>query len=295
MAAPRLTVLLLVVLLVLIAFAGIGWILARSPLKRTTVERFARRQRIAVVDANAAHVVGALLITHRWRRAGLVLGLLIGVVWSLQHASLNLNFLAGFLGWFVGAVVAEWRISRLDQGEQRRVAGLEPRSVTRYVTPLVLGIAAVIAIAVVVVAGAALARDGATWSWARWVLYSVAVVVVLALTARTIVGRPSGFVDPEVREADDALRCHGLTVLAGSAVAAAYPAIVELAVLAAYPDGVPSSVDPGWTFLIFVVLVALGWWVAVRSPSAREGRVARTADPSGDESGRESEPESTPA
>ena len=259
------------------------------------MERFARRQRIALVDANAAHVVGALLITHRWRRAGLVLGLLIGAVWSLRHGSLDLNFVAGFLGWFVGAVIAEWRISRLDQGEQRRVAGLAPRSISRYVTPLVLGVTAGVAAILLAVAIAALTRVGVTWSWVGWVAYSLAVAAAMALTARAIVNRPSGFADESVREADDALRCHGLTVLAGSTVAAAYPAIAGLALLTAYPDGVPFSVDPAWTFLIVVVLVALGWWVAVRSPSAREVRVAPIADPPTDESGRESEPESTPA
>ena len=114
-------------LAVFVLFGFLGWIVARSPLKRSTVERFARRQRLELTDANAGYVVSALLITHRWRRAGLVLGLgLAGLAWSLQHGSISLHFLAGFLGWFVGAVVAEWRISRLD----RQVSGRLPDSIT---------------------------------------------------------------------------------------------------------------------------------------------------------------------
>lgn len=268
----RLLELALVVVVLAVLIGLLGWVVARSPLRRRTVERFAARQHLEITDGNAAHVVGALLITHRWRRAGLVLGLAVGLVWSLQYGSLTLHFLTGFLGWFVGAVVAEWRINGLDQPGPRRAAGLEPRSLTRYVTPVVLVVASVAAVILVVVGVAAVVRTGMTWDWVGWAAYSGAVMVVLAVTARAIVARPSGFVDSAVREADDALRCHGLTVLAGSGVAAAYPPIAGLAVMTAHPDGVPSSGGPAWTLLIMVVFVLLGLWVAVWSASARAVR-----------------------
>lgn len=276
MFGPSLVLLGLIALVVLSIFALIGRVVARSPLRRSTVERFARRQRLELVDASSPHVVAALLITHRWRRAGLVLGVLVGSAWSLQYGSLTLHFLTGFLGWFVGAVVAEWRISGLDQPGTRRVAGLEPRSLTCYVTPVVLVATSVVAVVLVFAGVAAVIRTGMTWDWVGWATYSGAVMAVLALTARAIVARPSGFVDSAVREADEALRCHGLTVLVGSGVAAAYPPIAGLAVLAIHPDGVPYPMDPAWTLLVMVALVVLGLWVAVWSPSARTARDSRS-------------------
>ncbi|MDO5502844.1 MAG: hypothetical protein Q4G67_06690 [Actinomycetia bacterium] len=265
-------------LLALVSLVGlVGWLLVRSPLRRATVERFARRQRIVMADGNATHVVGALGISHRWRRAGLVVGLFLGALWSLRQGELTLYFLAGFLGWFAGAVIAEWRIGRLDEPGERRSAVLAPRGITTYLTPLIrtlaggaLGLAAVAAVA-------ALVRSGFSMSWLAWVLYVVLLVVVLGLTARAIVERPSGFVDESLRDADDALRCHGLTVLAGAGIAAMHPPVVEFLVRAAYPFGVPSSMDPLWTLLVMVVLLVLGYWVATRSPSARESRAVRQA------------------
>ena len=271
-------VLLGLIAVVLILFAVIGWVVARSPLKRRTVERFARRQHLELVDVNAPHVVSALLITHRWRRAGLVLGVLVGALWSMQYGSLTVHFLTGFLGWFVGAVIAEWRISGLDRPGTRRVAALEPRHLTRYLTPVVLLAASVVAVVLVAAGVIAAVRAGVSWGWGGWMAYSAAVTAVLALTARAIVARPSGFVDAAVREADDALRCHGLTVLVGSGIAAAYPPIVGLALQAIHTNGVPTSIDPAWTLLVMAGLILLGWWVAVWSPSARAGRELASAD-----------------
>lgn len=265
-------VLLGLIALVLILFAVIGWVVARSPLRRRTVERFARRQHLELVDANAPHVVAALLITHRWRRAGLVLGVLVGVLWSIQYGSLTVHFLSGFLGWFVGAVIAEWRISGLDRPGTRRVAALEPRHLSRYIPPVVVAAASVVAVVLVAAGIIAAVRSGVSWGWGGWMVYSAAVTVVLAVTARAVVARPSGFTDAAIREADDALRCHGLTVLAGSGIAAAYPPIVGLTLQAIHPHGVPTSIDPAWTLLVLAALILLGWWVAVWSPSARTGR-----------------------
>lgn len=286
--SPAVLILLALGVGLLVLAVLVGLLIARSPLKQRTVDRFAARQELRLVAANATHTVGALLLTHRWRRAGLVVGLLAGVVWSLQYGSLTLHFLAGFLGWFAGAVIAEWRISGLDRPSARRVADLQPRRVSSYVTPGVLAVTALTALAVVVVASIALARAGATPAWFGWMAYALGVVAVLYLTARAVVGRPSGFADADVREADDALRCHGLTVLAGSGIAASYPAMTGLAVQAAYPGGVPGSADPGWSLLIMIGLIVLGWWVAVGSPSPRRRRPASA--PHRDDTARDAAP-----
>jgi hypothetical protein len=86
--------------------------------------------------------------------------------------------------------------------------------------------------------------------------------------------RPSGFVDSDVRDADDALRTHALGVLVGSAIAASYPALTGFALLAAHPDGAPTSATAPWELLIMVAALLSGVWVAVWGPSARGRRLS---------------------
>lgn len=268
--------------LVLAAFVVLVGVLAvvvathvsRSPLKPGTVDRFARRQRLTITDANATHVVAALLVTHRWRRAGLVWGLAMGVLWSLRSSALTLHLIAGLLGWFAGAVIAEWRIGRLDTPGARRAATLERRTVTRYLTVEALALAGITATALVALLLASGARTGTSGAWWGWVAYTGALVVTCALTAGAVMRRPSGFVDSDVRDADDALRTHALGVLVGSAIAASYPALTGFALLAAHPDSAPPSTTAPWALLIMVAALLSGAWVAVWAPSARGRRLS---------------------
>jgi hypothetical protein len=242
---------------------------ARGPLRRATVERFADRQRLELTDDNAAHVVRALLVTHRWRRAGLVVGLAVGLLRSALQGSLSLHLIAGLLGWFVGAVIAEWRIGQLVQPGERRAAEPSPRVAARYLTGevrLIVALVAAVLITLLLVAGV---LGGAESSWWWWLSYVLALGTGLFMTVRTVVGRPSGFVGTDVRAADEALRCHGLTVLAGAAIAASYPALVGLALTVAHPAGVPASADPPWGLGIVVLCLVTGYLVAVWSPSTR--------------------------
>ena len=187
----------------------------------------------------------------------------------MRGGQLTLNFLAGFLGWFAGLVVAQWRIGTLDQPGERRVASLSSRNLRDYVTGNNLLLVGVAVFAWLVLAVLAVLRVGFTVEWWGYLLYSVLVLGALALTARTVINRPSGFVDPDVREADHALRAHGLTVLVGSTIALLYPPIWTFAVQVAYPDGVPFSIDPVWTFLIMLACLLVGWYVASASRSVR--------------------------
>ena len=113
--------------------------------------------------------------------------------------------------------------------------------------------------------------DGTWWGW---VAYTGALVVTCALTAGAVMRRPSGFVDSDVRDADDALRTHALGVLVGSAIAASYPALTGFALLAAHPDGAPTSATAPWELLIMVAALLSGVWVAVWGPSARGRRLS---------------------
>lgn len=264
---------MVVVLILGLTLLGlIGSAIALAPLKPAVVQRFEQRQSLQVTTSNAAHVLSALTITHRWRRFGVVIGLGIGLLWSLKDGALTINFLTGFLGWFVGLVIAQWRIGLLDEPGERRAASLAARGVTTYVTRTNLALLGIAVAAWAVLAVTSALRSGVTWAWALQLLYSVVMLGAVALTARAIVNRPSGFVDHDVREADDALRGHGMTVLVGSTIALLYPPLWEFAIDTAYPVGVPYSMDPTWVLLIFVVCVAVGWWVAAVSRSVRAGR-----------------------
>jgi hypothetical protein len=269
---------LLLVGVVLVLAVMVAWATARGPLRRGTVERFSRRQRLELTDGNAPHVVVALLVTHRWRRAGLVVGLGVGLLWSMRNGALTLHLIAGLLGWFVGAVVAEWRIGRLTPAGNRRIAGLAPRGISRYLTAEVRAIIALVGAGLVVLLVVSAVRGGVRGEWWAWLGYVLALGSGLGLTARAVVARPSGFVDGGVRAADDALRCHGLTVLAGSAVAAAYPALVGLALLAVYPAGRHPTTDPPWALAVVVVCLLTGYLVAVWSPSTRAAREPGSAE-----------------
>ena len=105
--------------------------------------------------------------------------------------------------------------------------------------------------------------DGlARWGWT--VGLTAVGVLLLALTLRRVVDRPQSAGDTSLVDADDALRGHSLTVLAGSAIAAAGFAMAEF-VSQVLPDigGGPLG------FVLLVVVAVVGWWVAARSRSAR--------------------------
>ncbi len=255
----------------------------RAPLGRQTVDRFARRQHLVVDAANGGHVVRALALVLRWRRLGLVTGFAVAALVSVTRGGLTIDFVAMFLGWFAGAVVAEWLVAGLPAGAGPRRATLRARSLGTYVTALdrgllcaVLGLTTAVA-AVALVGAVATGRVG---TWAVWVAGTLAAAAALAATARRVVGRPQPTDDPSLLAADDALRAHSLTVLCGCAIAASGVPLGRLVDLAAgvLPEGAwtPGASDAVGALLL-VVCVVLGWFVADRSRSVRAGGAAHPA------------------
>ena len=258
----------------------------RAPLGRRTVDRFARRQHLVVDTANGGHVVRALALVLRWRRLGLVTWFAVAALVSVTRGELTVDFVAMFLGWFAGAVVAEWLAAGLPAGSGPRRATLRARSLGTYVTALdrvllfaVLGLTAAVA-AVAFVGAVATGRAG---TWAVWVAGTLAAAAALAVTARRVVRRPQPTDDRSLLAADDALRAHSLTVLCGCAIAASGVPLGRLADLAAgvLPEGAWSGgTSDGVGALALVVCVALGWFVADRSASVRaRGAAGRAAVP----------------
>ncbi len=274
-------VLLAVALLLVVGLAV--WALQGSAVSRKRVTRFAVRQRVHLTTANAPLVVRAIAITHRWRRAGLALGFLTGFAVAATQSRLSIDFVAMFLGWFAGAVVGEWRISGLPVEGTRRVAALEIRSLSSYVTVanrvLLAVVAALLGLGAAYAGTYAVRDDAYLPTWLGWLGVTLGALAALGLTVRRVVGRPLAHATTDLRGADDALRGHALTVITGSAIAAAgLPLAAFLAIV-----GSASVSGAGWDgagTLALLVLVVLGWYVASRSPSVRSRQgLTRDTDP----------------
>lgn len=212
-------------LFVLAVLVG-GLRVAQGPVSRGRLERLARRQRLALTPANAPLVVRSLALTRRWRALGLSTGLAAGLLWALRDGSLTLNFLAGFLGWFAGAVVAEWRLAGPSPAEPRRSASLEPRTMSGYLRPASAALLALVLAALLVAVVGTSAVAGRQQGQVRmeavaWLLAALGGLALVALTLRRVVTRSQPPAAPDVIAADDALRARAANVLAGSAVAAA--------------------------------------------------------------------------
>src|SRR5689334_18536905 len=101
----------MVVLVLVAAMVRLTWV----PVERRTLETFARRQQLRVTVANGPLLLQSLTLTRRWRTLGLSTGLSCSFLWAVRDGRVTINFTAAFLGWFVGAVVAEWRIAGLPR------------------------------------------------------------------------------------------------------------------------------------------------------------------------------------
>ena len=202
----------------------------RAPVERRALETFARRQQLRVTVANGPLLLQSLTMTRRWRTLGLSTGIACGFLWAVRDGRVTLNFTAAFLGWFVGAVVAEWRIAGLPRTGGTRLASLERRTVTAYLrrtsgTLLALALVVLVGafIRVLLLAGADGGVDGAAAVRQAFAWFAVAAtgLALVALTLRHVVTRRQPPASGDLIAADDALRARAATVLAGSAIAAA--------------------------------------------------------------------------
>lgn len=256
--------------------------LATGPATLARTRRFARRQELLVTITNGPLVVRSLTVTHRWRAFGLTTGVLLGVLWALRDARLTLNFTAAFLGWFVGAVVAEWRLAGLQVDPGRRTASLARRTVTAYlrrdaVVLLALACLALVVLFVAVVVRAGNGQPGLRGEATLWLGAAAAGLAAVTATLRRVASRPQPTVDGDLLAADDALRARSANVLAGSAiVAAGYPAASLLGLLGT----TSGAAADGWAAASLAALaltVVVGWIVAVRPSPARRTAPAEPA------------------
>jgi hypothetical protein len=280
---------LVVLLVVALLGAGVVALVARgstAPVTLPRLRRFAARQELLVTEANGPLVVRALAVTRRWRALGLSTGVLLGLLWALRDDRLTLNFAAAFLGWFVGAVVAEWRLAGLPVDRGRRTASLARRTVTAYLRRDAAVLLALACLALVALFAAVLLRAGDAGSAGAglrteatlWLGVAAAGLAAVTATLRRVASRPQPSVDDGLLAADDALRARSANVLAGSAiVAAGYPAASLLGLVGSTTQGSAAEGFAGAGLAAVVLTVVVGWWVAVRPSPAR--RAVRTEPP----------------
>jgi hypothetical protein len=261
------TVTVVLWLLALPAFVG--------SVARERVERFAGRQALDVTADNGNLVINYLATTRRWRAGGMFAAAAIFAAWSVRRGGPTLNAFALFAGWFVGAVIAEWRVSIADSGA-RRAAMLVPRRRSDFVRrpARLLPIVAAVFCATVAVADAVGGIAGRHAVWVRllsWVLATVAGLLVLYAVQARVLSRPQPVVAADVLAADAAIRARSLQVIAGCAVAAAgVPAAALIGTLKiAYPHLDVGEVN-GFSSLAFLVALIVGW-VLARAPVRRTG------------------------
>ncbi len=203
--------------------AGAAFLMLHS-VSRPRVQAFARRQHLLITPANGPMVLQALALTRWWRTVGLFVGLALGAIPAIPQGKLGANFMAMFLGWFAGAVIAEWRLLGPDGSGPRRSASLNSRELSAYLPRPLLIVVGVVSAMVVLDALIALARQISRHTnvipTLGWVGMVVLTLAVLGLTARRILQRPQPVGLADVMAADDALRSRSLRVIVGSTVAA---------------------------------------------------------------------------
>lgn len=256
---------------VVLATVALACILSRGavigPVNRRRVERFCRRQDLRLTTANGAAVLTYLAVTRRWRVLGLVITFVGYMVWELRRSALAVNVFGLLIGWFVGAVVAEWRINARITGE-RRSAVLIRRQPRAYINMTALTIMYLTVVAVLV--GCLLvAYDGRHFHDAtgaaparRALIIAVTVLVGFVIVLRAqqrILTRPRLVGAADVVAADDAVRSRSLHVLTGAAIAlAVYAAAFGWNCFAVVHSRTSADVD----FLLTVVGPLVGARVA---------------------------------
>jgi len=250
-----------------VAVIGCAVDVARGPVSRGRLERFARRQLLQITPGNGNHVIRYLASTRRWRVAGLVGGILVSSTWYAATEGFRIDFLTLLAGWFAGALVAEVAMARRSLG-QRRTASLEPRLPGAYLPRTAWAFPAVaaalsVAVATATAIAAALDRAEPSWAAAFWAVVALAVAVTVRAAQGYVLRRPQPLADPDVLAADDAIRSRSLHVLSGGGAALILYCVLGQfgSAHSTFGGGVDQAVAAAATVTLFAA-PALGWIVA---------------------------------
>ena len=257
---------------------------ASAPVSRARVERFARRQQLPITSGNGNQVIAYLATTRRWRVAGLLVAIAVGITWGAYQVTRGsgegtITLLQLLAGWFVGAVIAEARLAQRPRG-QRRTAALRPRHPSAYLSRFaraVLPAALAISLAVTAVtAVTVLTRTAGHAVDVRLAALAATAALVIAAVVRTVrrrvLDRPQPALPPDQLAADDAIRSRSLHVLAGAGATLVLYAVNHQ--LVALRDAFPAAETEflGVESLITLGAPVLGWIVATRPWSVSNHR-----------------------
>jgi hypothetical protein len=253
-----------------------------SSLDRATVAEFAAAHNLALTPTNGRYVVGYLVRNLRWRRWGGFVGLALAVVLSSAvthttttttsvgqdttmtstHTNHSLNWLLLIgIGYFGGALIAEWRSGAAITGP-RRAASLQLRDARDYLDPTftrtTYGVLA---------AGAALFTATAVWPGYRpfaslaqrigLLALLFLVVVITRVATQWVARRPQPF-DDELLTAREAIRTSCVNLLGGIGVAFAW-LVLSLVATSSRVQGV-GAINP-----VANVTAAVAFLMSVRS------------------------------
>jgi hypothetical protein len=225
-------------------------LIIEGPVAASRVREFSHRKQVPLTDANSAAVMRYLGTTRRWRSAGVVVGLSYGLAAAWQQRVVSVNAATVFLGWFVGAMVAEWRFG-LASEDERRVANLARRRGSEYVGRLRLMAPAVPFVSIIVATIGDLASDQSAERHLAAALSVVVGVVVIGAglaVGRHVLTRPQpASLDESVVAADDVLRRTSLRVVNGAVFALLAGVLAQTLVLSTLDS------SSGWAVVVVVV------------------------------------------
>jgi hypothetical protein len=251
-----------------------------SSLDRATVAEFAAAHNLALTPASGRYVVAYLVRNLRWRRWGGFVGLALAVVLSnaLTHTSTTTTdigqgttitstrtnhslswFLLIGVGYFGGALIAEWR-SGARIARPRRAASLQVRDARDYLDPTFRRTTYS-----VLAAGAVLVTAAAAWPGYRpsaslaqriALLALLFFVVVITRVATQWVARRPQPLDDDLLTAREAVRTSCVNLFGGIGVAFAWFVLSWVAASSrAHSPGVVNPVASLTTIVAFVMSV----------------------------------------
>jgi len=277
---------IVVVLAALVCCFALPW-WPLSSLDRDTVADFAAAHNLALTPVSGRYVVGYLVRNLRWRRWGGLVGLALGLVLSnafihtsttttnvgddttvtSTHTNHSLSwFLLIGIGYFGGALVAEWRSGASITGT-RRTASLQVRDARDYLDPTFRRTTYGALAAGVILVSAAAAWPGYRPSTSlpqRIALLAVLllVVVISRVATQWVAQRPQPL-DDDLLTAREAVRTSCVNLLGGIGVAFAWLVLSWVASSCrAQSSGVVNSAASVTTIVAF--LMSVRCWFRLR-------------------------------
>jgi hypothetical protein len=250
---------------VLIVLAAGSWAIvaaATRPVGIGAIVTFADRQRLHPPDiVHNTYVLQYLSTTRRWRVGGLVVAFVFAFGTGIRAGRIGIDLGAAFLGWFAGALIAEWRLN-VHRDTARRTAFLTRRRLRRYLGMPEMAVMCLAVGALVAMAGHALIH-GQVIPTVAVLVGNLVPVVVAGITARHILLRPAADAAPGV---DNALRSRSLHALSGAVTAYSVSGVAGLVLMSPRLNPSGSQLVP---FAILVGGAAVGGLIGVaRGPIA---------------------------